>query len=53
LLQFQSPPLARILTSLDVIEDSGPGFGSGPVGLSIHPLTFEYAKETRPLPFKL
>ena len=45
MLHFESPPLARIMTPLDVVKDIGPGLGSRPVILPIHPLTFEHAKE--------
>jgi hypothetical protein len=45
LLPFESPPLARIMTPLDVVKDIGPGLGSRPVILPIHPLTFEHPKK--------
>jgi hypothetical protein len=45
LLHVESPPLARVMTPLEVVKDIGPGLGSGPVVLSVHPLTFEHTKE--------
>jgi len=34
------------VTPLDVVKDIGPGFGSCPIVLAIHPFSFEYPEET-------
>jgi hypothetical protein len=45
LLHVQSPPLSRIVTPFDGVNDIGPGLGASAVVLSVYSFPFEHAKE--------
>lgn len=45
MLQFESPPLAGIVTALDIVKDIRSGLRARTVVLPVYPFPFEHAEE--------